>query len=96
LGGQEEEYVEAREDEVGLDLVEDQEDSAPISGNIGNKDEKVAPKEENKTPQIKETLPEVNGTNPKSPIPQVSSIHVVIFIPHTYSISIPSHLVIHS
>jgi hypothetical protein len=93
VGGQEEECVEAREDEAGLDLAEDREDSSPISGNIRNQAEKVAPEEENETPQIKETHPEVSGTSPESPIPQVPSIPMVRSIPHTYAISIPSHSV---
>ena len=43
MGGREEECGEAREDEEGLDLVGDQEDSSPITGNIGEHAEKVAP-----------------------------------------------------
>jgi hypothetical protein len=57
VGGRDEECVEAREDEVGLDLAGDQEDSAPISGNMRNQEEKDAPEEENESPQIKETHP---------------------------------------
>jgi hypothetical protein len=59
--------MEYKED---LDLAGDQEDSTMISGSIENQADKVAPKEENETPQIKETLLEVSGTNPESPIPQ--------------------------
>jgi hypothetical protein len=51
-----------------MDLLGDQEDLSPISRNIGNQEEKVAPKEENKTPQIKETFLKVSGTNSESPI----------------------------
>jgi hypothetical protein len=69
VGGQEEECVEVRKDEVGLDLEKDQEDSTPISGKISNQVEKDAPEEENETPQIKETYPEVSGTILESPIP---------------------------
>jgi hypothetical protein len=57
MSGREEECGEAREDEAGMDLVGDQEDSSPISRNIGNHAEKVAQEEENETPQIKETFP---------------------------------------
>ena len=42
MGGWEEEYGEAREDEAGLDHVGDQEDLALISGNIGNRAKKDA------------------------------------------------------
>jgi hypothetical protein len=43
----------------------------------------------NETPQIKETHLEANGTNPKSPIPQVSSIPVINSILPSYDIPIP-------
>jgi hypothetical protein len=38
---------------------------------------RLAPEKENETPQIKETHPEVSGTNPESPIPQAPSIPLV-------------------
>jgi hypothetical protein len=69
MGGQEEDCGEEREDKEGLDLPGDQEDLAPISGNIENQAEKVTPKEENETPQIKETHPKVSGTSPESLVP---------------------------
>jgi hypothetical protein len=53
-----------------------------------NMTEETAQEDENKTPQIKETCPEANGTSPKSPIPQVSSIQVVNFILPSYVIPI--------
>jgi hypothetical protein len=79
------------EDEVGMDLVREQEDSASISRNIKNQEDRDTPEEEKETPQIKETHPEVSGTSPESPIPRVSSIPVVNSTPPTYVISIPSH-----
>jgi hypothetical protein len=60
---------EAREDEVVMDLVDDQEYSSSISGNIRNQVEKDSLEEENEAPQIKETCPKVSGTIPKSPTP---------------------------
>jgi hypothetical protein len=50
MGGREEKCREEREDEEGLDLVGDQEDSTPITGNIRNHAEKASPEEENETP----------------------------------------------
>jgi hypothetical protein len=53
VGGREEECIEIREDEEGLDLVKDREDSAAISRGVGNEVEKDAIEQENETPQIK-------------------------------------------
>jgi len=47
--------------------------------------------EENETPQIKETHPEVKGTSAESPVPQVSSIPMVNSTSPTSTIYIPSH-----
>jgi hypothetical protein len=52
-----------------LDIAGDQEFSTTISENIRNQAEKVAPEEENETPQIKETHLEVSGTSLESPVP---------------------------
>jgi hypothetical protein len=41
MGGREEECGEEREDEEGLDLAGDQEDSSPIAGDIRNHTEKA-------------------------------------------------------
>jgi len=69
VGGQEEECTKARKDEVGMDIVGDQEDSTPILGNIGNQIEKVSLEDENDTPQMKETCLEVSRTIPESLVP---------------------------
>jgi len=53
MGGREEECGEASEDEGGLYLVVDQDDSNLILGNIENYAENIALEEENETPQIK-------------------------------------------
>jgi hypothetical protein len=76
-----------------MDIEEEREDSAPMLGKIKNLAEETAPEDENETPKIKETLPEASGTNPESPIPQVSSIKVVNYILPSYVISIPIHSV---
>ena len=67
-----------------MDLEEEREYSSLIPGNIGNLAKYTTLEEENDTPQIKETNPESSGTNPESPIPQVSSIQAV-------SLILPSH-----
>jgi hypothetical protein len=92
-GGQEREGVEAREKEANMDLEEEREDSSPMPGNIGNPIEETTPEEENETPQIKETCPKASGANPKSPIPQVSSIQVVNSILPSYANYVPVQLV---
>ena len=62
-------------------------------GKIKNQTKETSLEEENKTPQIKETCPKASGTNPKSPIPQVSSIQVVNSILPSYVIYVPVQLV---
>jgi hypothetical protein len=53
-------------------------------GNIGSSTEETTPKDENETPQIKETLREASGTNPESPVPKVPSIPVINSIIPSY------------
>jgi hypothetical protein len=91
--GQEGEGVDVREEEADMNLEEEREDSAPMTGKIGNPAEETAPVEENETPQIKENCPEASGTSPESPIPQVSSIQVVSSILPSHASSVPVQLV---
>jgi hypothetical protein len=63
-----------------MNLEEEREDSAPITGEIKNLIEEIVLVEANETPQIKEKFPEASGASIKSPIPQVSSIKVVSLI----------------
>jgi hypothetical protein len=72
-----------------MDLEEEIEDSSLITGKIGNSAKETTPKDENETPQIKETCPQASGTSPESPIPQVSFIQVVISIIPYYVIFVP-------
>jgi hypothetical protein len=62
--GQEGEGVDVREEEVGMNLEEEREDSAPMIGEIGNPVEETTQVEENETPQIKENLPGACGASP--------------------------------
>ena len=66
-----------REEEANINLGEEREDSAPITGEIRNLSEEIVPVEANETPKIKENRPKPSGASPKSPIPQVSSIQEV-------------------
>jgi hypothetical protein len=67
-----------------MDLEEEREYSASMTGNIRNSTEETALEEENETPQIKQNHSEASGASPKSPIPQVSSIQVVSSILPSY------------
>jgi hypothetical protein len=76
-----------------MDIEEEIEDSTLMSRNIENSTKETAPEDKNKTHHIKETRPEASGTNPESPIPQVSSIQVVNSILPSYAIFVPLQLV---
>jgi hypothetical protein len=70
MGGREEECGEAREDEEGLDLAGDQEDSTPIVGDIKNHAEKVALEKENETPRSKKPSQKSVELAPNHPSPK--------------------------
>jgi hypothetical protein len=76
-----------------MDIEEEREYSTLMPGNIGNTAKETILKEENETPEIKETCPETSGTNPEFPIPQVSSIQVVSSILPSYANYVPVQLV---
>jgi hypothetical protein len=75
--GQEGGSTDVREEEVDMNYGGEREDSTPMTGEIRNPAEEIAPVEANETPQIKENHPESSGASPKSPIPQVPPIQVV-------------------
>ena len=87
--GQEGEGADVREEEVGMNIEEEREDSSPITREIGNPVEEIVLVEENETHQIKENFPEARDASPESPIPQVSSIKVVILILPSHAIFVP-------
>jgi hypothetical protein len=93
VGGQEEEVVETREEEVGMDLEEEREYSSLIPRKIKNPAKEASPEDENETPKIKETHLKASGTILESPITQVSSIRVVNYIIPYYDIHVPLHSV---
>jgi hypothetical protein len=76
-----------------MNLGGEREDSAPITGEIGNLAEEIIPVEANETPQIKENHPEASGASPESPIPQVPSIQAVSLILPSHASSVPVQLV---
>jgi hypothetical protein len=68
--GQEGEGAGVREEEADMNLGEEREDSAPITGEIGNPTEEITPVEANETPQIKENHPKASGASPNHPYPK--------------------------
>jgi hypothetical protein len=91
--GREGESTDVREEEADMNLGGEREDSAPITGEIGNLAEEIIPVEANETPQIKENFPKASGTSPESPIPQVPSIQAVSSILPSHASSVPIQLV---
>jgi hypothetical protein len=71
-----------------MDLAEEREDSSLILVKIESSTKKTSPEDENETPQVKETCPKSNGTNPESLVLQVSSIPMVNCILPSYAIHI--------
>jgi hypothetical protein len=85
--------VDVREEEVGMNLGGEREDSSLMIGEIGNLTEEITPVEAKEIPQIKENHPEASDTSPESPIPQVPSIQAVSSTLPSHASSVPVQLV---